>query len=206
MKLTATAVRFGDAFLVTTVFSSQIGLSPGGRTLSFCHWMLKRLLAIAVSFLGLFVVCPISVASADPKYGDVPLRECPALLERFARIHPPANAKLVSHALKDSRWLSQAAIDPITFLAGWIPISRSLFQGSAFEIELTPTISQHNSGYRIYVHTTRAFPKDAAMGFRAFLAGRASSDIAIDEYALCYPDGRILHVDSESRRMIPSTW
>jgi hypothetical protein len=35
MKLTATAVRFGNAFLMTTFLSLQIGLSDGGRSLSF---------------------------------------------------------------------------------------------------------------------------------------------------------------------------
>jgi hypothetical protein len=35
MKLTTTAVRFGDAVLVTTFLFSQIGLSVGGGSLSF---------------------------------------------------------------------------------------------------------------------------------------------------------------------------
>jgi hypothetical protein len=35
MKLTATAVRVGDAFLVATFLPPQIGLSPDGRSLSF---------------------------------------------------------------------------------------------------------------------------------------------------------------------------
>jgi hypothetical protein len=35
MKLTATFARFGDAFLVATFLLSQIGLSLGGRSLSF---------------------------------------------------------------------------------------------------------------------------------------------------------------------------
>jgi hypothetical protein len=35
MKLTATSVRFGDVFLVASFLSSQIGLSPSGRSLSF---------------------------------------------------------------------------------------------------------------------------------------------------------------------------
>jgi hypothetical protein len=35
MKLTATFTRFGDAVLVANFLSPQIGLSPGGRSLSF---------------------------------------------------------------------------------------------------------------------------------------------------------------------------
>jgi hypothetical protein len=35
MKLTATFPRFGDAFLVATFLPRQIGLSPGGRRLSY---------------------------------------------------------------------------------------------------------------------------------------------------------------------------
>jgi hypothetical protein len=35
MKLTATATRSGDAFLIATFLSLRIGLSPGGRSLSF---------------------------------------------------------------------------------------------------------------------------------------------------------------------------
>ena len=35
MKLTATVLRFGDAFLVANVLSPEIGLCPSGRSLSF---------------------------------------------------------------------------------------------------------------------------------------------------------------------------
>jgi hypothetical protein len=35
MKLTATEVRFGDAFIVATFLPPQICLSPSGRSLSF---------------------------------------------------------------------------------------------------------------------------------------------------------------------------
>jgi hypothetical protein len=35
MKLTATFARFGDAFQVATFLSPQIGLCPGGRSLSY---------------------------------------------------------------------------------------------------------------------------------------------------------------------------
>jgi hypothetical protein len=35
MKLTATAMRFDDAFLVANFLPPQIGFSPGGRSLSF---------------------------------------------------------------------------------------------------------------------------------------------------------------------------
>jgi hypothetical protein len=34
MKLTATAIRFGDAVLVAIFLALQISLSPGGRSLS----------------------------------------------------------------------------------------------------------------------------------------------------------------------------
>jgi hypothetical protein len=35
MKLTATATRFADAVSPASLFFPQIGLSPGGRSLSF---------------------------------------------------------------------------------------------------------------------------------------------------------------------------
>jgi hypothetical protein len=35
MKLTSTVPRFGGALSVATFLSPQIGLSPGGRSLSF---------------------------------------------------------------------------------------------------------------------------------------------------------------------------
>jgi hypothetical protein len=35
MKLTATVLRFGDAFLVATFLPPQICLSAGGRSLSY---------------------------------------------------------------------------------------------------------------------------------------------------------------------------
>jgi hypothetical protein len=35
MKLTATVLRFGDAFLMASLLSLQIDLSPSGRSLSY---------------------------------------------------------------------------------------------------------------------------------------------------------------------------
>ena len=35
MKLTATVLRFDEAFLMTTFLSLRVDLSPGGRSLSF---------------------------------------------------------------------------------------------------------------------------------------------------------------------------
>ena len=147
----------------------------------------------------------ISVASASPKHGDVPLSQCAAVFERFGHIRLPADAKAALRALTDTRWLSRSVVYQQTVLAGWIPISSGLGPPDAmYVIELSPSVSLRRVGYRIYLHTTRAFSGDAAAGIRSFVEGRAEPEILIDEYALCYPDGRILHVDRKSRRMIPS--
>jgi hypothetical protein len=117
----------------------------------------------------------------------------------------PADAKAALRALKDTRWLSRTVVYQQTFLAGWIPISSGLGPpGGVYVTDLSPSVSLHRVGYRIYVHTTRAFSGDAAAGICTFLAGHAAPAILIDEYALCYPDGRILHVNRKSRRVIPS--
>jgi hypothetical protein len=151
------------------------------------------------------VIGRMNVAAAFPKDGDVPASQCVTAFKRFGLIRLPADASAVSRALKDSRWLSRATVDQIIFLAGWIPIEHSPRPpGSVFTIVLRPAVSQKNAGYRIYLHTTRIFSGDAAMGLRAFLAGHATPGMFIDEYALCYPDGRILHINGKSRRMIPS--
>ena len=165
--------------------------------------MLTRLPAVVWLFAS--VLFPISVASASPKHGDVPLSECAAVFERFGHIRLPADTKAALRALKDTRWLSRAVVYQQTILAGWIPILSGLGRpGGVYVIDLSPSVSLHKVGYRIYVHTTRAFSGDAAVGIRTFLAGRAAPEIVIDEYALCYPGGRILHVDRKSRRMTPS--
>jgi hypothetical protein len=167
--------------------------------------MLMRLPLVVLSLLGSFIVFPVSVASADPKHGEVPRSECATVFEQFARIQPPADSKALSHALKDIRWISRAVVYQQTILAGWIPISHGLGPpGGVYVMDLSRPVSRHNAGYRIYFHTTRAFPGHVATDVRAFLAGRTPRDIRIDEYALCYPNGRFLLVDVKSRRMTPA--
>ena len=166
--------------------------------------MLKRAHPVAISVVWLLVACNMSVASAFPKDGDVPSSQCATVFERFGHIRLPADASAVSRALKDSRWLSRAVVVQQTILAGRIPIEHDLRPpGGVFVIGLRPAVSQKDAGYRIYLHTARTFSADTAMGLRAFLAGRATPGMVIDEYSLCYPDGRILHVNGKLRRMIP---
>lgn len=155
----------------------------------------------------LFALLSVSggVASGSEKRGDVPLSDCAVVFERFGRIRLPANAKATSRALRDARWLSRAVVWQQTELAGWIPIKHDLGPpGGVYVVSLSPSLSQDISGYHIYFHTTRVLSGDAATGVRDFFAGHAAPDILIDEYALCYPDGRILHVDPKSRRTFPS--
>jgi hypothetical protein len=125
------------------------------------------------------------------------------VFEQFARINPSADAKSVSHVLKGTSWVGRAALSHQTILAGWIPIEGDLSPpGGVYVIGLSPSVSTHNAGYRIYIHITRAFPKDTSASLRAFLLGHAAADIKLDEYALCHPDGRILHVDTKSRKCL----
>ena len=81
--------------------------------------------------------------------------------------------------------------------------ARSRSPGGVYVVDLSPSLSSDIAGYRIYFHTTRVLSRDAAAGVRGFFAGHAAPDILIDEYALCYPDRRILCVDQKSRRMTP---
>lgn len=161
-----------------------------------------RLLTAVCLFAALFL--SVSVASASPRRGAVPLSQCAVVFERFGQIRPPADAKAASRALKDTRWLSRAVVWQQTILAGWIPIKHDLGPpGGVYVVDLSPSLSSDIAGYRIYFHTTRVLSGDAAAGVRGFFAGHAAQDILIDEYALCYPDRRILRIDQKSRRMTP---
>ena len=165
--------------------------------------MLVRL-PVAVCFFGSLIGSSIFAASASPKHGDIPLSQCAVVFERFGHIRLPADTKAVSRALGDNRWINRAVIYQQTILAGWIPIRHGLGPpGGVYVIALSPSVSTHNSGYRIYLHTTRAFPGDAATGIRAFVTGRSAPDLRIEEYALCYPDNHFLLVDLNSRRITP---
>jgi hypothetical protein len=168
--------------------------------------MLLRLHWLLVCFVSLSAVCSVSAAWDHPNKGQVPPAEAAKVFDQFARIHPPADAKSVSHALKDASWIGRAALHHQTILAGWIPIWTLGPPGGVYVIGLSPSVSMKNAGYHIYIHVTRAFPEDTPASLRAFLMGQAATDIKVDEYALCYPDGRILHVDTKSRKMIPSMY
>jgi hypothetical protein len=164
--------------------------------------MLVRLLTAVCLFASLFL--SESVASAFPKRRAVSLSQCAVVFERFGQIRPPADSKAASRALRDTRWLSRAAVWQQTVLAGWTPIKHDLGPpGGVYVVDLSPSTSSNIAGYRIYFHTTRVLSGGAAAGVRGFFAGRAAQDILIDEYALCYPDRRILCVDQKSRRMSP---
>ena len=165
--------------------------------------MLVRLL-VAVCWFSSFAASSIWAAPASPKHGDVPLSQCAVVFERFSHIRLPADTKAMSRALGDSGWISRAVTYHQTILGGWIPIRHGLGPpGGVYVIALSPSVSPHNAGYRIYLHTTRAFPGDAATGIRAFVIGRSAPDIQIDEYALCSPDNHFLLVDLNSRRITP---
>jgi hypothetical protein len=164
--------------------------------------MLVRLPAVTF-LLALFLRTPSSV-SAAAKHGTVPPSQCATVFERFGHIRVPADAKAASRVLGDIRWLSRAVVYEQTVLAGWIPISHHLGRpGGVFVIELTPSVSQRNAGYRIYAHITSASADDPVRSFRAFLAKNAPPDVQLDECALFYPDTHILHIEPNSRKRIP---
>jgi hypothetical protein len=151
---------------------------------------------------------PAELAS---KRNQLSLKQAAGLFERFGRLRLPANAREVSRTLGDSTWMSRAWIYQQIWLAGWIPIEHSLSPpGGVFAIRLTPPLAFNDGGYTIYVHTSADFPRekgsDASRAFRRFLIGIAPRGVNIDEYALCYPDGRILHVLPNSRKMMPSIY
>jgi hypothetical protein len=137
--------------------------------------------------------------------------EAASIFERFSRINPPADAKAVFRALGDPAWTGRAEISHQTILGGWIPIQGSMSPpGGVYVIRLISGKSRDDAGYRIYVHVTAVFPGEdqerggPSPGFCRFLAGDAPPEVKIDEYALCYPNTRILHVLPGSRVMLPS--
>jgi hypothetical protein len=147
----------------------------------------------------------IATGWEGPNTGRVSPAEAGKVFEQFARIRLPADARSLSHALKDASWVGRAAFYHQTGLGGRIPIWADLDPpGGVYVIGLSPSVSMQNSGYHIYIHVTRAFPEDTPARLRAFLMGHAAVYIKMDEYALCYPDGRVLHVDPKSRRTFQS--
>jgi len=164
------------------------------------HWLL-------VCLVSLSAVCSVSAAWDHPNKGQVPPAEAAKVFEQFARIHPPADAKSLSQALKDTSWIGRTALYHQTILGGWIPLRADLAPpGGVYVIGLSPSVSMQNAGYHIYIHITHAFPEDTPASLRAFLMGHAAADIKMDEFALCYPDGRMLHVDTKLRKMFPSMY
>jgi hypothetical protein len=152
-----------------------------------------------------------SVLFASPEHGQVSATRSAQLFERFSRLNPPIDAAVVARTLGDKSWIRRAAMTRYTFLTGFIPLRHSLISpGSVFVVELTAPTSSNNQGYIICLHTRAAFPREErgdwnhqnppAAGLRHFLAGRAPAHIKIDEYSLCYPDGRVLNVLPGSRR------
>jgi hypothetical protein len=153
---------------------------------------------------GSFTVDRVTAASVNEKHGDVPPNICATVFAQFARIQPPADTKAVSHALKDTRWLTHAVVYQQTALAGWLPMSHHMGPpGGIYVLDLSPDRPPRIPFYRIYLHTTRAFSGDPAIDVRAFLAGHGPRDIRIDEYTLCHPNHRFLTVDTKSRRLTP---
>jgi hypothetical protein len=165
--------------------------------------MLVRFL-VAVCLVGSFGATATYAVPASPQYGDVPLPQCTIAFERFSHLPLLADTNAVARAIGDSSWASRASIRQVTFMAGWIPMRNSLGPpGAIYEIILSPPLSSHIAGYRIYLHTTRVIPGDAAKGIRAFFSGRSAADIRIDEYSLCFPDNHFLSVDLNSRSITP---
>ncbi len=172
--------------------------------------------ASAVSLAAYLAIVSVAIASVQPKHGQLSPKESALVFERFSHVHVPADANAVSRALGDSAWISRSSINRINFIAGFVPIEHNLFPpGGIFVVELTKPTSLHNSGYHIYLHTTADFPGEhrhslmdnfGVITLRGFLAGQSASNVKIDEYALCYSDGRILHVLPHSRRMMPSRY
>ena len=160
-----------------------------------------RLSTAACLFALLFV--STAAASASREQGNVPLSQCTVVFERFAQIRLPADTNRVSQALKDTRWLRRAVASQLTVLAGWIPMKHDFGPpGGVYVVELSPSLSQDIAGYHLYFHTNRVLSGEVATGVRDFFAGHAAANILIDEYSLCFPDGRILSVDGKSRRML----
>jgi hypothetical protein len=160
--------------------------------------------------LVLFTASSLSAAQPAAGHGHVPRTQSGLVFERFSRIHVPAAAAAVSRALGDSTWINQAAIHHVTFIAGWIPIEHDLSPpGGVFAVDLNAPKSLHNAGYVMYIHTAADFPEargkgdaDGVIALRRFFAGNAPRNVKIDEYSLCYPNGRVLHVLPHLRKMI----
>src|SRR5260370_18624742 len=96
------------------------------------HWAL-------VCFVSLSAVCSVSAAWDHPNKGRVPPAEAARVFEQFVRIHPPADAKSVADALKDTSWIGRTALYHQTILPGWIPIWTNLRPPAAvYVIGLSP--------------------------------------------------------------------
>ncbi len=139
-----------------------------------------------------------SIASLNATANDaeqVPDDRCLAVFSLFKDfIKPGSTPREIQAVLTDARWLNQADLRGIYILAGWIPV-RTHHRGTEFVIEVLPKIKPStgrppNCGYHIYVALSGVESEESAY---AILTGQPTDDAqaVLDEFALCYPDGRI---------------
>jgi hypothetical protein len=126
---------------------------------------------------------------------ETPDERCLAIFSLFKDfIKPGSTPREIQAVLTDTRWLEPKNLRGFYILLGWIPVQTHQ-SGTAFVIEVLPKVKPSTGrppmcGYHIYVALSGVHSDESAY---ATLTGQPTHDtqVILDEFALCYPDGRI---------------
>ncbi len=145
------------------------------------------------------------------------------LCQRFEKLQPPFDSATAFQTLGDAGWVQRTRFYDPDFTTGFWPL-HELFGNGGIPTVATLRASTHTeAGWTVYLHfhsaATAAWAKENALhttpfpaGWtppfaeghaQSFFRGRVPSDVQVDEYTLCYPDGHLLNVTPKMRKMIP---
>ena len=147
------------------------------------------------------------------------------VFQRFQTLHPPFDSATAFRALGDAYWARHTKFYDPKFISGFWPLHGDFLNapGGTATVAYLRAGGRIDAGWVIYLHfhstitarlqreqeqTGAPFPPwwQAPYGEghgRRFFQGQVSSDIQVDEYSLCYPDGHILNVTPEARKITP---
>jgi hypothetical protein len=103
-------------------------------------------------------------------------------------VRPGMTSSQVGSVLTNSSWLAECSVREMKALAGWVPVDLATAE-SVFVIQLFPDQKDWSDGV-IYFTLSENLSRGEGL---AFLTGKYPGNKArLREFALCYPNGKIL--------------
>ena len=150
--------------------------------------------------------------------------ESQRLFQRFEKLRPPFDSVAAFQVLGDSEWVRHTTFYDPDFTSGFWPLPEMFGNGGNPTVATLRAGTHTKAGWSIYLHFHSAItaawakknsrhdtplpagwtPPFAEGHAQSFFQGRTPSDVQVDEYTLCYPDGHLLNVTSTVRKTIPS--